>query len=339
MRHSPFLGIDAMDLEEVQVNPTLLAQADMVLSHCGRPQFPDGLSCVPIPKSFLMPLVLQPGQSQIFTKEITGETNWALRAISCDQGMNSLKGVRLQIQLPNGRFLIAGNGEDVGQFTWVGSYRYLMDPELDCEPGTTIKVTLSDTSGLGAAFVCNLLFEGAYKYYVRDGQPVSVPMNLASSMPRYFGNLNENILAPCWLSGIGPSIPADCELFMYASGTPGVYAPATVPLAGPTGTTLKIQMDAGRDFFVTRILVAVGGDATVTAASFVGRLRAGTGFALNDNLIDLARYLGGAEFVKLWRIQGGDEVVIDLNLVDQAGTGNATIQVFLEGARRRLGSA
>jgi hypothetical protein len=250
--------------------------------------------------------------------------------------MNSIQGVRIQIQLPNGRVLIGGNGQDIGQFAWVGSYRYHNDPELDCEPGTTIKVTLTDTSGLGAAFVCNLLFEGAYKYYLRDGQPVS--MNLASSMPRYFANLNENILAPCWLSGVGPQLPADCEYFVYASGTPGVYAPATVPLAGPTGTTIKIQTDDGRDFYCLRVLIAVSGDATVTAATFIGRLRTGTGFALNDNLIDLARYLGGAEFAKFWKIKGGEEVVLDLNLVDQTGTGNATVQVFLEGARRRLGA-
>ena len=146
----------------------LLKQADQVLSKCGRPTIQGG-SIVPLYKAFLMPMVLQPNQSTVFTKEITGETIWGLRAISSDQTSAAVFGVRLQIQLPNGRFLIGNNGQDVGQFAWVGSYRYLMDPEVDCFPGSKIQVTLSDTVGLGAARPVNLLFEGAYKFVFRNG--------------------------------------------------------------------------------------------------------------------------------------------------------------------------
>ena len=306
----------------------LLKQADQILSKCGRPTMQGG-SIVPLYKAFLMPMVLQPNQSTVFTKEITGETIWGLRAISSDQTSAAVFGVRLQIQLPNGRFLIGNNGQNVGQFAWIGSYRYLMDPEVDCFPGSKIQVTLSDTVGLGAARPVNLLFEGAYKFAFKGGN--GGVKSLASRLPRYQGIVNENILAPCYTAGLGPRTPEGFEdtLFTYASPL------VTIPVAGPLTASVKIPIDAGIDFYCRKVHFDVEGVGIAAFGTVLARIRAGAGYALNDDYIDVAQYIGGAEWAHDWKVEGEDAVFVDMQLVAPAGAGNVTVQVFLEGVKRR----
>jgi hypothetical protein len=320
-----------------------LREADIILSKCGRPQLPGGVSAVPICKSFLLPMVADPGASYTFTKEITGPTPWVLRAISSDQVQASLLGVRIQIQLPNGRFLFGGNGVDAGQFCWIGSYKWLQDPEMRCEPGSKIQVTLSDPTGaLSAATPVNLLFEGAYLYFMKGGQLVS-EKQLASDLPRYFGIVNENILAPVWMAGDAIQTPAgfEDEYFIYSTPDP-VDQPknttwtlaAGVITQTPNPLPLEIPIDAGYVHYVRRLLVDL--QLTSSAAAIVlMRLRTGAGYVFNDNFIDYARYICGSEYAGFWRIKGTDSVFCDLQLADFSGTGNATYQVFLEGFRRR----
>ena len=310
----------------------LLQQADVILSKCGRPSL-RGASAVPLTRYIPMPMVLQPNQTTTFIREIPGDTAFRLMAISSSVGSvgDSLTGVRIQIQLPSGRFLFGGkNGIDVGQFAWIGSWRYLMDPDEDCEPGSKFRVTLVDAIGLGAAYAVNLVFEGADIYYLKGG-PTNSPQQ-ASSIPRYQGTVNENILAPCYTAGLGPPTPPgyDDELFTYASPT------ATVTVGSSTITaSLRITIDAGLDFLCRRMLFDVIAPDTVTAATWLGRLRLGTGYGLSDSYIDLAQYLGGAEFPVDWKITGGDQVNIDVTLADAAGAGDVSLTVYLEGVRRR----
>lgn len=308
----------------------LLREADEVLSLCGqRRSFPDGTTVVPFERKILMPMVLQPGASTVFTKEITGDTYFELRAISSDQRANQITGVRIQIQLPNGRFLIGQNGQDVGQFAWIGSWRYAIDPFIESSPGQKFNVILTDTVGLGAPFAMNLVFEGCDNYYLRGGRRVDSPS--VADQPRYSGLVNENILAPCYVAGFGPAVPDDSEdsLFTYSSDL------ATLPIAGPLFTSLKIPIDAGYDFRMNRILVDMQAANTVTAGVVLGRLRAGGGYALNDDYIDLAQYLAAAEYPHAWTVHGQDAIYIDLQLVDGAGTGSVTWRAHLEGVRRR----
>lgn len=326
------------------MNLEYLRQADTILSSCGRPQLPGGVSAVPIPKGFLLPMVLQPGASTTFTKEITGGHPWVLRSIVSDQASASLTNIRVQIQLPNGRFLFGGNGVDIGQFCWIGSWKWLHDPELRCEPGSKIQVTLSDTKsgGLSAAAAVNLLFEGVYLYFMRGGEAVPAK-GLASSLPRYQGTVNQNILAPCWWSNEGLLTPSGFvdEYFVYSTPDPvdqPLIATWTVTAGAvttpPDPLPMEIQIDTGYEFHVRRMLFDV--QATGTAAAIVlGKLRRGGGYVLNENFIDLQKYLCGAEYATNWRIKGGDSVFIDPVLADLAGTGTVTYQVHLEGFRRR----
>jgi len=322
-----------------------LRQADLILSKCGRPSLPGGVSAVPLPKGFMLPMVLQPGGAITYTKEITGNAPWVLRAISSDKASASLTGVRCQIQLPNGRFLFGGNGIDIGQFCWIGSWKWLQDPELRCEPGSKIQVTLTDTSngGIDAATPVNLLFEGASLFFMKGGQ-LATGSQLASSLPRYQGNLNENILAPCWASNEGLITPPGFvdEYYVYSTPEPidqprqatwaltlGVVTRPPIPLP------FEIQIDPGYDFYVRRILVDVQKTGEASAIVLC-KFRTGAGYVLNDNYIDYAHYLCGAEYAGNWKIKGGDSVFIDANLADVTlTTGTITFQVFLEGYRRR----
>ena len=206
-------------------------------------------------------------------------------------------------------------------------------------------MTLEDTTagGLGAPTPVNLLFEGALLYFMRGGQLLPASAALASSLPRYQGIVNENILAPCWWSNEGLDTPAGYvdEYFIYSTVAP-IDEPlqttwtiaAGVITAYPNPAPFEIQIDPGYDMFVRRVLtdvVETGG----ALATVLGKLRTGAGYVLNDAFMDLSRYMGAAEFGGLWKIRGGDSVYIDADLADVSGSGTITLQIFLEGYRRR----
>ncbi len=330
------------------MNLEYLRQAEVILSKCGRPRMRGGVSAVPIPKGFLMPTLTAQDSNMTattFTKEITGDAPWMLRAISFDQSsfLSSLnvqqaKAIRLQIQLPNGRFLFGGNGVDLNSFAWIGSWRWLVDPEFRFEPGDKISVTLTGNQSLG---VVNLVFEGAYLYFMKGGERVAPPVDLWS-LPRYQGTVNENILAPAWMSNEGiytpPGVADDYYIYSSPDPTSATDAGTSFTLvagavtAGPNLFT--IQIDPGYEFFVRRLLFDVQNFGTATG-SVMGRIRTGAGYALNNQNIDLAHYLNGAEFAGQFKVKGGDSVYIDTVLLDPIGTGNVTFQVHLEGYRRR----
>jgi len=329
-----------------------LKQADAILTKCGRPILPGGVTAVPIYKGFLMPMVLAAGggtagqRAVMLSKIIQGDTPWVLRAISSDVGSNSLIGVRIQIQFPNGRYLFGGNGIDLGQFCWVGSSRWLQDPELRIEPGGRINVTLvgnATTNQLDRPV--NLLFEGAYLYFMKGGQllPATGDLkNLVSQWPRYQGTPNQNILAPCWRSNEGIRTPPGFsdEYWIYSSPDPqDAGAQATWTISGaviqsPYPQTIEIPIEPGSDFFVRRMLFDVSGTSLSVGATVYGRIRTGAGYALDQSYIELAGTLSGVEFAAHWKVHGGDSIYIDVFPQNYAGTGTVSIQVHAEGFRR-----
>ena len=311
----------------------LLKQADVVLSKCGRPIAPHGMSAVPfdrgIPIQAVFP-VPPVSMSQEITREISGDATFLLRAISCTSGFTTA--LRIQIQLPDGRFLIS-NLADVLTFAGYGSWRYHISEGVECPPGTKITVTLLDQNPTVAQPI-SLLFEGIDRYLLKGWRGGT--QQLASALPRYLTSENQNIMAPCWMFGAGPDTPDgfEDEDFWYVSDQLAMSSAAT-NLAG----TLPIPIDAGSDFLCREMAFLQTADRGVTPGLWLGRLRDSSGYALMDDYLDLIGILNGAPMPgKLWRIAANGEVFVDVQLVGSAGQGNVYLTVYLHGVRRRKAS-
>jgi hypothetical protein len=318
------------------IETRLLQQADVVLSKCGRPIAPSGMSAVcfyrGIPVQAVFP-VAPTALSQTITKEISGDTTFLLRAISTTSGLGTA--LRIQIQMPSGRFLIS-NLADVLTLAGYGSWRFHFSEELECPPGTKITVTLLDTNAAAAQPIM-LLFEGADRYLLKGGH--GGRPQLASDLPRYRLSAPQNILAPCSMAGLGPETPAGFtdEEFIYCSDhdTEGLGYAIDVNAASLSGT-LSIPMDQGSDFLCRRLSFVQTADAGVTLPGlWLGRMRDSSGYALMDDYLDLIGILNGAPMPgKDWFIRRGGEVFVDVRLVGATGQGNVYLTVYMEGVRR-----
>ena len=196
----------------------LIQESDYVLSRCGRFVPPVG-SVVYIPKSFLLQAVLPVASNQTFYKEITGDTMWCWRALSIALS-GSPPQVFAQVLKPDGQFLFNGL-MDLTQVAGFGSLRYLLSRELEVPPGSKIQLTLDDNY-LASANVqpVSFLAEGAYAYVLKQGIRSRSVEQEVSALPRIFAGPNQNILAPCWAMGVGPSTPQGFvdRSFTYGDG-------------------------------------------------------------------------------------------------------------------------
>lgn len=316
----------------------LLTQADLCLSKCGKPTVPPGLSVVYLPRGIEIQTSQSTAGQSVITKEVKGDTVWELRAIQAL--LTSTQALYIQVQLPDGKFLF-NTLLDITQVGGYGSNRFLFTKPLACPPGTRISVTFNTTLPAAAsAQEIALLFEGADRYYLKGERLVPCPEAFAAELPRYLGNPNQNLMAPSWMQGYYPIPPVNStpeEPYTYASGPFG-QAPGTqaITIGSTLSTTVQINIDQNYEFECRRLLVAVTAADTVTAGSILGRVRDGSGYALTDDYIDLAKYLGSAPWPKGWTVKPGSAIYIDLILVDAAGTGNVNFQCFAEGIRRPL---
>lgn len=322
----------------------LLTQADLCLSKCGKPVPPAGVSLLYLPRGIPMQIQLATASNNTMSREVTGDTDFELRAIS--MSVSSTVACYFQAQLPDGSFLFSSL-IDISQVAGFGSARYVFTKPLLCPLGTRFVLTW-DTSlpAAGSTQPIMVLFDGADRYMLRNGKPVKCPEAYAATLPRIFGEGNENILAPCWQQGFTPEPPPGYDYEPYTSvsvpiGQNGNLRVTGQPvfvqtaLAGPLTATAVIQIDQWNDFLVRRFLFDVQADATVTAGTFLCRIRAGSGFSFTDDYLDVQQYIGSSPFPKDWEVKAGDQIFFDLNLVDGAGTGNMYFRAFAEGLRRK----
>jgi hypothetical protein len=322
----------------------ILTQADFVLNKCGRPAAPqEGMSLLAIPKGFLLQVVFPAAATsptQQITREIVGDTIWALRGIQFTS--SSATAISVQVLLPNGKFLISAI-QDSLQIAGYGSYRYTFAEELHCPPGSKLQITFEATNTTNQQPQAVLL-DGAYLYFLKGGEGRICPVSeLVGDLPRYFSNPNQNIMAPAGQQGASDPTPdgyEDEDYIYSALGSASVAFPAGAPgttisvTAANVTATQEIGLD-NSEFHCRRVLIQVSEDDTVTAASVLARIRSGSGYTLTDDYLDAARYIGSCPAPVDWVIDPNDSVYADLQLVDQAGTGNVYWTMFLDGFKRR----
>lgn len=289
------------------------------------------------------------GSTQTFTLVIDGDTNWCLRAMSASWFTSQL--IYLTIEYPDGKFLANVLMDDL-IFAGYGSNRLVMSEEIECPPNSKIQATFdTNLAGAGSSQNIMILFEGAYKYYLKNVPPppsksfgfqrrIEEWEAFAESMPRYLGHPNQNIMAPCWMQGYGPGTPHGFEDVWYTydsgsqiiSGTrfPGV----TIPLGGSTASQAKIQIQLTSDFTVRKLYFWIAADATVTGGSILARIRLSTGYAVTNDYIDVFKYISGACLPCDLTVKAGDQIFFDLSLVDGLGSGNMYFAAFAEGCKR-----
>ena len=307
----------------------ILRQFDWVLSKCGRPLAPKGMNVVYLGKRFVVQAQVATTSATILTKEISGDTTFVLRSISTKSDITAY----FQIQLPNGKFL-TNSPQAIAPFAGFGFSRYINNDGLECPPGSKVQITINTELNPGQV-TSRFVLGGAYKYYVKSPNEQRPAVEIASMIPRYWGDPNQNILAPCWMQGYGPATIPGCrdEYFNYTS----TVATATITSGVVTNGSQQVyaQIDNDTDFDCRRILVDIK-KTGAAGGTWLAKFRAGSGYSLNDDFIDVQRLLAGAMLgPRPWKIPQGDEVIVDLLLVDAAGTGTLSFQANFDGQRRR----
>jgi hypothetical protein len=315
----------------------LINQMDWVLSRCGRKQPPVG-SVVYLYRGFLIQAVLpasntSSSSTQQFYKTITGDTTWCWRSISIALSATP-PAIMAQITTPDGKVIYNGI-LDLTAVAGYGSNRFVLTNEIECPPGSKIQLGLDDNYLLAAAVQpVAILLGGAYAYYLQDGIRSEDHEALASELPRVFGTRNQNIMAPCWMMGFGPATPEGYEdlPYIYGNGSSNI---ASVTLGSNLSTKCVIPIAASEDFHVRRFLFDITQDDTVTAGTFLMRIRAGSGYVFTDDYVDASKYLGSTFILKAWELKKADSIIFEITLVDGAGTGTITVQCFADGVKRR----
>jgi hypothetical protein len=316
------------------MDPQLLKAANLTLSKCGRPKMPQGLSCIPLHKAYLMQFFFPatPTQTtQTLQKEITAPAKglvipeaWALRSIQSSQPASML----LQVQLPDGRFLFS-NPIAISNLSGFGSSRFVFTHEKEFPLGSKLQITVQDTN-TSAVQSLALLFEGSYKYYLKADPGVCLDDGGCDA--RYPGTPNQNILAPAWMQGYAPASSQGCidiEDFTYASDIQTL-----TPTGSSSTATAQVQLDPSTDFAMRRMFFSIIPAAGVTAYNILIRARNGSGFALHDDFV-LSSYIANSPMPHDWELAAGEQIFFDLQLVDYVGGGgNVSVQCFMEGPKR-----
>jgi hypothetical protein len=313
---------------------------------------PRGKVCIEIPKSFMYQNVLvipaafppyPPDTNE--AKEISGETIWMLKALSGLPYQNpNFPGILyMQLMYPSGRVMqnvLADISPDLG----FGSGRTIFDEPIPCPVGSKFFITLDtsisgNSSDVGINLVTGILFEGAYRYFLKSNAAPRTTGNSSANMPRfYFDSPNQNLMAPEWMvsNRDGSQCHDECpagfrdQAFTY-SNTNGAapLGPAVFSEAAPKATSIIIPIESSTDFLCRRIMFAI--EAGNVAPTFFIRLRTSLGgSSITNDYIPMA----SRRFHKDWFLRRGIQAYIDVFGITNGGDGNTTVYAYLEGVKR-----
>lgn len=318
----------------------LLKDADKLLSKCGRPlRASDGTVFLPLPKYFFYQSNHAPSTITNEARNIFGDTVFLLRSMAIVPPVNDLY---FRLQFPNGRFLQNVN-RLMSQVANTASQRYPIIPEVPCQPGERLLITLDDRptnngAGAGSITPVQMLFGGVYLFTIRDSvvQPIN-PLRDAAMMKRYFDTVNQNIMAP------------EIALSLGNDATPKGYIDSPFTICDPvpvnpgfqmasTGSlsTSRTVLVSGCAFFVAKRLIFTFSTTTPgLSATLQVRVRDASGYSLTNDYIDVSQY-SNAPYACDWTLCNGSQLIFDYSIVDQTGgPGTWNVQCFIEGQRRR----
>ena len=297
---------------DCQLDSTLLTECDRVMSKCGRPQSPAGVSLVMIECPFLYNVANAANQSIVGTREISGPTDWQLESITIVQSSPAF----VRIQLPNGRYL-SNYLMDIAPNAYAGSFQRTITCPLIVQPGQKFRIITDTTpTGLGASNI-SILFNGSYRFAVK-GNSRAVPD--AAQLARYFQTPNGNILAP--------EMDLDLDFAEVPKGwQSGEFRLSTLPITSTLTTpggqaTLQILLDQRFDWSIRRLTFETAFQSGVTETlSCIPRDSAG--FSLSTDYVPVTIWQN-MPFAHLWDIAGGQSLFFDFDLSNTTGQGSVT---------------
>jgi hypothetical protein len=323
-----------MDLE-------LVKQADFVLSKCGRPQVPTGITAFDMGQGLLY-VVTTPATSittgtRIIPPDVPNPGERDVRPVYVVRGFsaNMDHDCYIRILFPDGTFFEQIPSALSGDL-WFGSYRRTFSRDIVCPVGSVITIitdTTRSVTGSSNASTVGILFEGAFRYMLKGGPNAQRGVRPASELARYSRSPNGNILAPEWMLDLDFA-----EIPQGAVQTPYTYDSGT--LQNGTGTltaagyqTIQIPVDSGWDFRARRFRFETTFTNTL-AGQLMVKARDGSGYAMYSDYAPLSQ-VQGAPYAADWCVRGGKSMLFDFQFRNVTGTGTLTFTVIVDGARQR----
>ncbi len=309
---------------------TLIGQADYVLSKCGGRQLPGGLVAVDFPGGLLYNSSNTADQTTTGTRDNPKDTTFYVRSIKIIQDANTYG----RIQWPDSKWL-SNQSCSLGGSAWFGCLSRAITKEVPIRPGELITILTNPvpTQGAGVGTYTSILFEGVFRYLLKNGRLSPYVPNDAEKYTRYSRTPNGNILAP--------ERELDSEFLEIPKGmrrTPFILqslSSEAVTIAAPGGeATIEVPISSSFDFFARRFYVEYAFDEGVAGDLLVKR-RDGSGYSLDSDFVPIGQMLD-APLAKAWCLLHGVSVFLDFALRNGTGSGNVTIStVNIVGSRQK----
>ena len=316
----------------------LLTQADRIFSSCGRPVLPPGAGWVEFPYGLGYQKILLAGSADSTEEKIVDTpVPFIFRSFQGFALPRVVDGVFIRLRLPSGRFYESRIISTTGGVNY-GSLRTVIDPPLECHPGSKFYVTVDASQGVGVGsdVAVAVLLEGTLRYSVK-GPVCDRPVRRGDPWtlePRYRRDPNQNILAPEWRLGnqCYPETPNGFRDLMYHYATPLDTLPQ-IPIDGTVLPPASVVIESSSDFVVRNMRWVLYPAAGVSGTLYVN-LRTDDGYAVTDGFCNAARI--GAVTCPELPLKSGGALIQEFMLVDTAGPASSVIpvQTVLSGVRR-----
>ena len=325
------------------MKPEFLTQSDQILSACGRPAMSQANAWVDIPygipyNRFALGSV---SVGPVFNDEIIVDTPvpFLLKAIQIWVPLGIEGNVNWRLRFPNGHFWNSNNSS--GPFA-SGSFRYVFQQPVECNPRSKIWVTLDgQTDQWFNAGGMSAVFEGCLRFPLR-GNPCGQSVTLEQAelaLPRYRQDRNCNILAPEWRLGnqCYPETPRGYrdEAFTYAGYLSNLIP---VPWTGQVVANQQLPFESLCDFVIRWFGFADVSTTGGAAGNLAVRIFDDTGYEMTAGFTPLG-FGSFPLFPEFW-VKGENKtpaLFIDYQILDGSGAGGGVINVqpIFGGVKRR----